>query len=113
MKTPAFVLAVLLWATAAGAQTCEVNCEISQAQTFTVFTEADTLATSYAVFANGAQIPLAAKVVNGFVEFTFASGLNRGTYQFVIIAYDGAAEAWRTDPNTLTVKPGKRVIKFR
>jgi hypothetical protein len=53
------------------------------------------------------------RVANGLVDFVYAAGFPRGSYSVVIVAYDASGEVWRTDPNTLTVKPGKRTVKFR
>lgn len=114
MKIPALALLGLLWAAPSQAQTiCELNCEIAPAVSITMFTEADATATRYVLLVNGVQSPVAPRVANGLVDFVYATGFPRGTYSVVIVAYDAAGEAWRTDPNTLTVKPGKRTVKFR
>jgi hypothetical protein len=92
---------------------CEVDCLANQGQPFIVFTEADQIVTSYVVEVNGTTATLPFLVRDGMVEFSFSSGLARGSYTFVIVAYDGDGEAWRSEPNTLTVKPGQRKSRFR
>jgi hypothetical protein len=92
---------------------CEVDCSTTQGAPFVVFTEADQIVTSYVVEVNGTAGTLPYLLRDGFIEFSFSSGLARGTYTFVIVAYDGDGEAWRSEPNTLTVKPGQRKSRFR
>ena len=103
----------LLWAAPVHAQTCTLNCEVAPGTPVTVFTESDPTATRYILLVNGSQSPVIPKVANGLVDFDYNSGLPRSTYSFVIVAYDAVGEAWRSDPNSLVVKPGKRVVKFR
>jgi hypothetical protein len=110
----ALVVLAVLWAATSQAQTiCETNCEIGQSVPVTMFTEADSTVTRYVLFVNGLQSPVQPRVANGLVDFVYAAGFPRGSYSVVIVAYDASGEVWRTDPNTLTVKPGKRTVKFR
>lgn len=114
MKLTALAVLGLLLAAPSSAQTvCELNCEVGQAVAVTIFAEADPTSTRYVLFVNGLQSPVAPRVAGGTVDFAYSTGFPRGTFQCVIVAYDATGEIWRTEPNTLTVKPGKRTVKFR
>jgi hypothetical protein len=102
----ALALALMFSATTVITQTiCDTNCTVAVREPFTVVTDANSAASVFGLAMNGAWVTVPLAVVNGMVEFYFASGLSvASAYTFIASewATNGALVA-STDPNTLTV----------
>lgn len=98
-----WLVAVMLWATPAMAQDCELGCTVAMRRPFVVYTQAAPGATSAQIARNGVPEATPSIIVNGNVEFVYSGGLpTTGTHTFIVTQFRSSGPI-ESAPNVLTV----------